>query len=115
VRTSDVAARYGGEELAIILPHTSLGSALVLGERVRSAVEHASFDDTDVRITASIGVACLQSLPDKTSAALMTAADTAVYAAKDAGRNCVHVGARPSTGAFSRTEMPTGRFRRPAP
>jgi len=115
VRTSDVAARYGGEELAIILPHTSVGSALVLGERVRSAIESARFDDADMRVTASIGVSCLASLTEKTARALVMSADAAVYAAKDAGRNAVHVGARPQTGAFSRAEVPTGRFRRPSP
>ncbi len=113
VRSSDVAARYGGEELALILPHTGLSSAAVLADRLRVAVEHATFGDTGVHVTASLGLACLADLVDKSPAGLITAADAALYAAKSGGRNCIHFGARLKTGTFPRQEMQTSRFRRP--
>jgi diguanylate cyclase (GGDEF)-like protein len=83
----------------------------MLGERLRSAIEGASFEGTSVRVTASVGVASFASLADKSAAGLVGAADAAVYAAKAAGRNAVQVGCRPQTGTVRRDEIPTSRFR----
>ncbi len=85
VREGDFTARYGGEEFAIILPDTGRATALQAAERVRAAVENCS--RLEVPITISIGLAPL--FRQDTAAALMTAADKALYAAKAAGRNRV--------------------------
>jgi diguanylate cyclase (GGDEF)-like protein/PAS domain S-box-containing protein len=87
-RESDVIARYGGEEFAIILPSTDSESALLAGERLRSAIDLEAWKAQPV--TASIGVATLGgSIKNPTE--LVAAADKALYAAKAAGRNCVRV------------------------
>ncbi len=91
-RDIDEPARYGGEELAVILPQTDLGGAELLAERMRSAIEALHIKRLDGRgtlaVTASFGVASLpQSAGDKE--ALIAAADAALYRAKRAGKNRV--------------------------
>ncbi len=96
VRSSDLACRYGGEELVVLLPHTSLEEATVVAERIRRAVEEIRFPQpgrespADVgRITLCVGVALFQegmSLED-----LVRRADEAMYFAKERGRNRVAV------------------------
>jgi diguanylate cyclase (GGDEF)-like protein len=95
VRDADIICRYGGEELAIILPHTPILTALQLGERLREKTEKteiltedASPDNQSVRITVSMGVATL--VPEMESVeTLMSQADKALYFAKKNGRNRV--------------------------
>lgn len=94
-RTGDVAARYGGEEIAIILPNTDEAGAEMIAERIRAAIEELaiahSASDTGC-VTASFGVATNLALaPDReiTPAALVSAADEALYGAKRSGRNRV--------------------------
>jgi diguanylate cyclase (GGDEF)-like protein len=90
LRQGDEAARYGGEEFAIILPGTDAGGALPLAERVRSAIERSQvvFEGARLAVTVSVGVA---SWPDDGGEidALLAAADRALYAAKQDGRNRV--------------------------
>lgn len=91
LRPSDLLARYGGEEFSVILPHTGREAALALAERLRAAVARYSFhlpEVGDLSLTVSIGAA---SYPRdaRTPAALVQAADTALYQAKGAGRNRV--------------------------
>jgi len=95
-RTGDVIARYGGEELAIILPETDAANAVHLAERTCRAV--AEFPvmispQEVIPITVSIGTA---TVPDDAHAArdLVTAADLAMYEAKRSGRNCVCTASR---------------------
>jgi diguanylate cyclase (GGDEF)-like protein len=91
-RANDVAARYGGEEFAIVLPHTDAEMALRVANRIRRAVEEFVFlaDDTPTRVTVSAGVSTFPSRPEVDSVdALVRAADMALYAAKDGGRNRV--------------------------
>lgn len=87
-RDVDVAARYGGEELALILPHTDLEGSYTIAERVREAIEVAQIpllkSDGTLRITASVGVAA-SSEGDKNE--LIAAADGALYPAKRQGKN----------------------------
>jgi diguanylate cyclase (GGDEF)-like protein len=87
-RDVDVPARYGGEEMAVILPHTDLGGAYSISERVRAAIEALEIPRLDgsgmLQITASIGVAA-STEGDKD--ALIGDADAALYAAKRQGKN----------------------------
>ncbi|GAB7040016.1 diguanylate cyclase [Catenuloplanes sp. NPDC020197] len=92
VRSTDHVARYGGEEFCIILPETPLADALVVAERVRSAVEalrepHALSPHGIV--TVSIGVAAAFPRPNRDVDTLVKTADECLYAAKRAGRNRV--------------------------
>jgi diguanylate cyclase (GGDEF)-like protein len=94
-RDIDEPARYGGEEMAVILPQTDLNGAEVQAERMRTAIEDlriARLDgDGALRVTASFGVA---SLPTCASAkeGLIAEADAALYRAKRAGKNRVERG-----------------------
>jgi diguanylate cyclase (GGDEF)-like protein len=91
-RRGDLAARIGGEEFAVLLPHTDRTQAGLVAERIRRAVAAAPLGRSrPVPITVSIGVAWLPG-PDKGDAAtLLQNADTALYRAKDEGRNRVAV------------------------
>jgi diguanylate cyclase (GGDEF)-like protein len=101
VRAVDFVARYGGEEIVVVLPETDATGAAIVAERLRAAfaaTEHG-LDGVVVRNTASIGIACHRSAGDGTSpATLLARADEALYAAKAAGRNRVEVW-RPATPA----------------
>lgn len=85
VREMDLAARYGGEELAIILPNSNLEDAYMTAERIRTAIEKLNFDGFSV--TVSIGVSRADSKTNNTPEALIKKADEALYRAKEAGKN----------------------------
>lgn len=91
VRSEDVFARIGGEEFALLIPEGSKEGATRLAERLRATVEETPFlvEGRPLRVTCSFGVGFL--LPDGHSVPrdLMERADSALYAAKSAGRNCV--------------------------
>lgn len=92
VKGRDTAARYGGEEFAVILPQTALADGVRLAEKIRQAVEgkklvKKSTGEVLGTITISIGLA--QFGADDTAGDLVRRADECLYAAKDAGRNCV--------------------------
>jgi two-component system, cell cycle response regulator len=91
VRNEDVVARFGGEELAIILRAIEIDSAHLMAERLRKLVEATTIacDGRDLRATVSIGLAGFPSTPCKTPEQLVEAADKALYRAKNAGRNRV--------------------------
>ena len=92
VRNEDVVARFGGEEIAIILRAIELGPALLLADRVRRVVATSATalpDDKQVHVTVSVGVASLPDLAVETVAELVDAADQALYRAKHAGRDRV--------------------------
>jgi two-component system cell cycle response regulator len=91
VRPGDLVARYGGEEFAILLPATDPAQAQEIAERVRrgmAAAPVAVGDDRLHRVTVSVGVAGLRATGDEPDR-LVLAADRALYAAKDAGRDRV--------------------------
>src|SRR5215217_5401797 len=94
-RDIDEAARYGGEEMAVILPQTDLDGAELAAERMRHAIEQLNIEridgDEPLRITSSFGVA---SLPEcaKDKDALIAEADAALYRAKRGGKNAVRRG-----------------------
>lgn len=87
-RETDFPARYGGEEMALILPHTDLEGAYAIAERIRTAIEAARVPRIDgdgvLYVTASLGVAAST---DCTKAELIADADAALYEAKRTGKN----------------------------
>jgi diguanylate cyclase (GGDEF)-like protein len=87
-RDADTPARYGGEELSLILPHTDLEGAFAIAERIRTAVEGLRVGTTDgrgvLRIAASLGAAAST---DGHRDALAGEADAALYQAKRKGKN----------------------------
>ncbi|MBY0526038.1 MAG: GGDEF domain-containing protein [Gemmataceae bacterium] len=86
-RTVDAVCRYGGEELAVILPETSLHEANLVAERLREAVERRN-DQPGPAVTVSCGVAAYPEAAEH-SDALIAAADASMYSAKRAGKNRV--------------------------
>jgi len=106
VREIDVVARLGGEEFAALLPSTDLEGAVRLAERFRSAVEsqRVMAGGQEIRYTVSVGVASMDSQVSGMDQ-LLKLADSALYAAKKAGRNQVwphradHVLTGPEDGA----------------
>nr|WP_255607216.1 GGDEF domain-containing protein [Ancylobacter sp. Lp-2] len=95
VAGTDVIARIGGEEFAVLLPGATLASAAELAERLRLAVEELGIDHApSLRgpVTVSIGCATCAPAPGLYGGDLMLAADQALYAAKQAGRNRVRLG-----------------------
>ena len=85
VRSEDIVARYGGEELCVLARGTGERGALALAERLRRNVESLPIRSggTVIRVTASLGVATCRG----TCEGLLETADEALYAAKEAGRN----------------------------
>ena len=88
VRDEDVVARFGGEELAVILRSTPIEPAGILAERLRARIasSRCAYDDRTVAVTVSVGMACT---PAPSVDALIEAADRALYRAKQAGRDRV--------------------------
>lgn len=92
IRQIDSASRYGGDEFAIILPNTSLSDAIVVAERMVKMVSDspAIWDDQEITLSISVGVGQFDST--QCGAGEVTkAADQALYAAKQAGKNRVKV------------------------
>lgn len=84
-RSMDLPCRTGGEEFAILLPHSALPAALEVAERLRRAVETHTFDQVG-RVTISCGVSAMPATAPSLTAVLK-AADVALYEAKRGGRN----------------------------
>lgn len=101
LRPSDVVSRYGGEELLVILPECGLEDAMLKAEVLRARIESLS-EMHGAAISASFGVAAV---PETSGglADLVPMADAALYAAKQAGRNCVR-------GADCRPKVPPPRL-----
>lgn len=90
--------RYGGEELAVILPNYTAEEATALAERVRREIETTPIGQCEVTVTASFGIAEIPihaSTPDL----LFKEADAALYEAKEIGRNCVRISGEPRPAA----------------
>jgi diguanylate cyclase (GGDEF)-like protein len=92
-RSSDLTARFGGEEFVVLLPDTSVADALKIAERMRAAVTamqlRHEYSVAAAVVTASFGVAAMMPTPRTDPAELLAHADAALYRAKADGRNCV--------------------------
>jgi two-component system cell cycle response regulator len=94
VRREDVVARYGGEEFAILWPHIDEAGARVAADKIRGVVADARFEGMgDTRVTASLGFVSFSGAQPGTASVdvLLMLADTALYRAKESGRNRVEV------------------------
>lgn len=90
-RANDLCARYGGEEFVILLENTDMDLALKFAESLRSAIENTTFTthDAGLCLTASFGVSTYTPECGNSWGITLNQADTALYAAKAAGRNVV--------------------------
>ena len=91
LRESDIPSRYGGEEFAVLLPYTHIEEAKIVGERLRKAVEETPIpiDKKNINVTISMGLAEFN--VNETGEELFKRADSALYEAKEGGRNRVCV------------------------
>lgn len=92
LRQVDYCARFGGEEFVALMPETSLESAMIVAERIRSAIASItlSISSPIIQFTASIGIASYH-LQDQEFATILQRADLALYQAKLQGRNRIIV------------------------
>jgi diguanylate cyclase (GGDEF)-like protein len=93
LREYDLLCRYGGEEFLVVTPETEIGQACVLAERLRASVQRSQFpvrEGVALSVTISLGVAEFTS--EETVDQVISRADSALYAAKDEGRNRVRTG-----------------------
>ncbi len=89
LRTTDMIARYGGEEIVILLPETEVKVALDIIERIRRGVSNLKFEGVNRSVTLSAGISGF--IPDRDSSLseILKEADAALYKAKAKGRNCI--------------------------
>ena len=93
VRNTDYAARYGGEEFVVILPETAVSMAVIIAERLRKAVANLAIEidgSETLKVTISVGVSAYPE-NGRTRTDLIKVADSALYTAKEKGRNRVCV------------------------
>lgn len=94
VRASDTVCRIGGEEFAIIVPLLQPDHAMALAERIRTAVAALRIEvGAGNPLLATVSVGCASLAAHETSADLLLRADSALYAAKQSGRDCVRLAA----------------------
>ena len=97
-RETDVVSRFGGDEFALVLPDTGGEGAFAVGERIRERIAAHKFlagDGLNIHLTGSVGVA---TLPDVAASSdeLVSAADKAMYAVKESGKNCIQAAVAPA-------------------
>lgn len=89
LRTSDILARFGGEEFVVLMPHTNNDGVQVIADRLRKSAEQMQtrFGDSKIDVTVSIGIAQFEN--NESAEQLLRRADKQLYAAKRSGRNRV--------------------------
>ena len=99
-RETDIVARFGGDEFAILLPETGAEGAQMVARRLRDRIQRHNFlaDRGTNRVTASIGVATLPDVAE-TAEGLLQAADAAMYRVKVSGKNGIQVAGTETDGA----------------
>ncbi|PSB01796.1 diguanylate cyclase domain-containing protein [Merismopedia glauca] len=99
-KTGDLATRYGGEEFAVILPHTHLEDAIKVAQRIRTDIEELQLphisSQVSQQVTLSLGIATMIPNPELSPAQLITIADRALYQAKLNGRDRFVIATFPS-------------------
>jgi diguanylate cyclase (GGDEF)-like protein/putative nucleotidyltransferase with HDIG domain len=103
IRETDVGGRYGGDEFAVILRRTRAEEAKIAAERIRSRLE-STMSEKGITLTCSIGIACWR-VDGVARGTIIQAADKAVYAAKQAGRNRVYLASEVDTIEATRPDM----------
>lgn len=88
-RASDLFARFGGEEFVLLATGTNLEGAKIAAERVRKIVETIDFKDVAPALTVTLSGGVAQFREDDKIEALLTRADSAMYLAKNSGKNCI--------------------------
>lgn len=88
VRQMDLVARYGGEEFSMILPGTTLEEAKKVTDRLRAAIEDHNFPYGGKNLSAQVSAGLAEAMLTNDASVLVRRADEALYAAKQAGRNC---------------------------
>ena len=114
LRDTDVLARYGGEEFSVLLTNTSIDDALIIAERIREQVASMQYqhnNEQSITVTISIGMSELHIVNKNTEdntdiiQELFTQADTALYVAKENGRNQTRIhNAAPDTGTGTKVD-----------
>ena len=94
-RSIDFAARWGGEEFVVLLPTTDAEGAISVAEKIRAAIENAKIpcaDASGAKVTVSVGISTKIPMQDSSIENFIFTADTALYRAKEMGRNSVVLG-----------------------
>lgn len=106
-RPGDIVARYGGEEFCIITPATGQDGAFQLARQIQQGIEQLGIyhgkSDVASNVTVSIGIATLLPTDTCNSREILSAADTALYEAKKAGRNLIRIAGRYSAAESNKT------------
>ncbi len=89
IRATDILFRYGGEEFVALLSNTNLNGATQLAERIRLAVNESPIRDGDNEATTTVSIGTTELKHGEINANFFTRADSALYEAKGAGKNCV--------------------------
>jgi two-component system cell cycle response regulator len=90
VRRDDTVARYGGEEFVVLMPETTLSNAMPVATKLRAEIAAHVITYRDVRFSVTVSIGCAEFVDgDVAPSDLVLRADKKLYAAKDAGRNCV--------------------------
>jgi diguanylate cyclase (GGDEF)-like protein/PAS domain S-box-containing protein len=104
LRSADVIGRYGGDEFVILLPQTSAQAALPLAERIHASLDAMRLDTERGPLTLTISIGIAQTIHETsqtdTSENLLLRADQALYAAKQAGKNCTVIFSSDAAGAI---------------
>jgi len=91
IRNTDIFARYGGEEFMILFPHSTLPTALKVLDKVRINCEKNTFQVQELQLKLTISIGVTEVVKSDHQSAIIKRADTALYGAKQNGRNCIGV------------------------